>query len=309
MSGSLSGGTRLVFIQSWRFNRRYVNAKSGSLKKNLFRMGPIGLGLLMVLFVAGGATLALRRSGMFAIQAIPLEWRERLDRGKMEVEIARSIEADIGIRFGNIMGKRPWEIDLEQLGNSIRSLDWVSDARLQRVFPDRLVVSISPKRPLAVVVPSGTPTAVSEKVRRQAKSKKRVKTVFESSIRPISYDGEVMPEWTSSVVPDVPFLRGDRFLEDPKLREKAVALIKALPANGILDRSNIAEIFWTEMNKGFSILLLSPRTEIILGETEIEKKLVRVEHVLNYLSTQGKRARVIDSTSVKKVVVRAHHRP
>jgi hypothetical protein len=284
-----------------------MNAKpDNNLKAVIFRIGPIGLGLLMILLVAGGATLALRQSGMFAIQAIPLEWRERLDRGKMEVEIAKTIEADIGVRFGNIMGKRPWEIDLEQLGNSIRSLAWVADARLQRVFPDRLVVSISPKRPLAVVVPI-------------AKSKLRPGASFESSIRPISYDGEVMPEWSSSVVPDVPFLRGDRFLRDPVLRDKAVALIKALPANGILDRSNIAEIFWSSsepngsfngaMTKGFSILLLSPRTEIILGEADIEKKLVRVEHVLNYLSTQGKRARVIDSTSVKKVVVRAHHRP
>lgn len=275
-----------------------------------------------MLFLVGlGGTLALRQSGMFAIQAIPLEWRERLDRGKMEVEIARSLETEIGVRFGNIMGKRPWEIDLEQLGNSIRSLPWIADARLQRVFPDRLVVSISPKRPLAVVVPSGTPKADAQNSRRQAKSKKRLNAIFESTLRPISYDGEVMPGWTSSVVPDVPFLRGNRFLQDPQLREKAVALIKALPANGILDRSNIAEIFWTsrfdagidsvngEMAKGFSILLLSPRTEIILGETDIEKKLVRVEHVLNYLSTQGKRARVIDSTSVKKVVVRAHHRP
>ncbi len=271
----------------------------------------------MLGLVAAGTGLALRQSGMFAIQAIPLEWRQRLDHGKMEVEIARSIEADIGVRFGNIMGKRPWEIDLEQLGNSIRSLAWVEDARLQRVFPDRLVVSIMPKKPLAVVVPSGLPSDASDKVRRQSKTQGRLPATIVSAMRPISYDGEVMPEWTSGVVPDVPFLRGDRFLQDPVLREKAVALIKALPANGILDRSNLAEIFWSssgdhlddEMTKGFSILLLSPRTEIILGETDIEKKLVRVEHVLNYLSTQGKRARVIDSTSVKKVVVRAHHRP
>ena len=50
----------------------------------------------MLGLVAAGTGLALRQSGMFAIQAIPLEWRQRLDHGKMEVEIARSIEADIG---------------------------------------------------------------------------------------------------------------------------------------------------------------------------------------------------------------------
>ena len=66
---------------------------------------------------------------------------------------------------------------------------------------------------------------------------------------------------------------------------------------------------------GFSILLSSPRAEIQLGHLQKEsdgvltRKIVRVGAVLNYLSANGKKARVIDSTSVKKVVVRAQHRP
>ena len=115
-----------------------------------------------------------------------------------------------------------------------------------------------------------------------------------------------MPEWKSNTVPDVPFLRGDAFAQDAALRERAVQLIRALPETGVLSKSNIAEISWSH---GFSLLLLSPRTEIRLGESEIDTKLIRVAHVLNYLSTQGKKAPVIDSTSVKKVVVRAQHRP
>lgn len=236
----------------------------------------------MILLVLAGLMFALTHSRLFAVQAIPMEWRTRLDRGKMEVELARRIEADIGFRLANVLGKRPWEIDLEALGGAIRSLDWIADVRLQRVFPDRLVVSIMPKRPLGVVFSKG------------------------SGLRPITEDGELMKEWTAAVVPDVPFLRGELFLKNPEIRAQAVELIKALPNNGVLDRSNIAEIVW---NNGFSLVLLSPRTEIILGESQIEKKLVRVEHVLNYLSSQGKRARIVDSTSVKKVVVRAQHRP
>ncbi len=238
----------------------------------------------MSLVLLAGVFVALTQSKVFAINAIPLEWSGRLDRGRMELEIGRDIEANIGVRFSNIMGKRPWEVDLEMLGRSIRSLPWISDARIQRVFPDRLIVSIVPKRPLAVIV-SGKSKGV---------------------LLPVSYDGELMPEWKSNTVPDVPFLRGEAFVRDLQLRERAVQLIRALPEEGVLSRSNIAEISWTP---GFSVLLLSPRTEIRLGETDIETKLGRVAHVLNYLSTQGKKAPVIDSTSVKKVVVRAHHRP
>lgn len=237
----------------------------------------------MSCLLGGGLFIALSQSRVFAINAIPLQWDGRLDQGRMEIEIAREIEANIGVRFSNVMGKRPWEIDLEKLGRSIRALPWITEARIQRVFPDRLVVSIVPKRPLAVIVGQKTKTLL-----------------------PISYDGELMPEWKSPIVPDVPFLRGEAFARDLALRERTVELIRALPREGVLARSNIAEISWAP---GFSILLLSPRTEIRLGESEIETKLSRVAHVLNYLSTQGKKAPVIDSTSVKKVVVRAHHRP
>ena len=243
----------------------------------------MAVGLLMVVVLAAGVFLSLRQSNVFAIRAIPLEWNGRLDKGRMELEIGREIEAGIGVRFSNVMGKRPWEIDLDSLGKSIRALPWIGDARIQRVFPDRIIVSIVPKRPLAVVVSGKTRTLL-----------------------PISYDGELMPEWKSNTVPDVPFLRGEAFARDLSLRERAVQLIRALPEEGVLSRSNIAEISWSP---GFSVLLLSPRTEIRLGESDIETKLARVAHVLNYLSTQGKKAPVIDSTSVKKVVVRAHHRP
>lgn len=232
----------------------------------------------------GGVFIALTQSQVFAIRAIPLEWKGRLDRSRMEAEIGRGIEANIGARFANVLGKRPWEIDLDSLGKSIRALPWISDAHIQRVFPDRIIVSITPKRPLAVVVA----------------------TRSQGTLLPISYDGELMPEWKSNSVPDVPFLRGEAFVKDPGLRERAVQLIRALPESGVLSRSNIAEITWAP---GFSILLLSPRTEIRLGEADIETKISRVAHVLNYLSTQGKKAPIIDSTSVKKVVVRAHHRP
>jgi cell division septal protein FtsQ len=49
--------------------------------------------------------------------------------------------------------------------------------------------------------------------------------------------------------------------------------------------------------------------EVLLGSGEIDIKLRRVSHVLNYLSQNSKRAAVIDATSSKKVVVRARQRP
>ena len=259
-------------------------AETGTVVRKISRYTPIFLGLLMLTIAIGGGYLAFRQTKVFAIRAIPLEWTSRLDKGRMETEIAREIEASIGSQFSGVMGKRPWEVDLSALNRAIRELPWITDARVSRVFPDRIVVSIEPKRPLAVIVSSRS----------------------KGTLLPISYTGELMPEWNSKIVPDVPFLRGEAFIKDASLRERAVALVRALPDQGVMARSNIAEISW---GPGFSILLLSPRTEIRLGETDIETKLIRVAQVLNYLSAQGKRAPMIDSTSVKKVVVRAHHGP
>ncbi|MDX9731436.1 MAG: FtsQ-type POTRA domain-containing protein [Bdellovibrionales bacterium] len=269
----------------------------------------------MSLVLAGGIFWALQESRVFAVQAIPLEWRERLDGNRMEVEIAREIEASIGVRFGNVMGKRPWEIDLDALRKSIRDLPWITEAHIQRVFPDRLVVSILPKKPLAVIVSNRMETydVKIQHGKRRGRTVQRERAVAGMLI-PISQAGELMPEWKSQTVPDVPFLRGEGFVNDTGLRARAVELIRALPHDGILARSNLAEISWVDVGSGggtagFSLMLLSPRTEIRLGNSDIDIKLRRVAQVLNYLSSQGKRAPVIDSTSVKKVVVRAQHRP
>jgi hypothetical protein len=230
-----------------------------------------------------------RKNSVFAIRAIPLEWKERLGGTRMETQITQEIEAGIGTRFQDVMGKRPWEVNLEALSFAIRKMPWIADASVSRALPDRLIVSIRPKRPLAVLVDA-------EK----------------AQFRPLSLEGELMPAWESDVVPDVPFLRGARFgaenASGNELRKIAAKLIADLPAKGILARSNIVEIGYSE-EQGFSLLLLSPRTEVRMGHDDLDVKVRRVGHVLNYLSTHGKRAPIIDSTSVKKVVVRAHHRP
>ena len=110
---------------------------------------------VLVAALLAAAGFALTEQGrMFAIRAIPLEWRERLNGGRMEIEIARDIEASIGLQFANVLGKRPWEINLKALGQAINDLPWVEDAQIQRVLPDRLVVSILPRKPLAVIVPT-----------------------------------------------------------------------------------------------------------------------------------------------------------
>lgn len=277
------------------FNRETLKPRSSFLSF-VTRHIPILLGVIMAGALGAGVFVALKDSPMFAIRAIPLEWKSRLDDGRMEVEIARTIEARMGAEFATILGKRPWEVDLGRLTRSIQALPWITEARIQRVFPDRLVVSIVPKRPLAVIIP--------EKVGKKA--------ARAQGLRPVSDTGELMPEWESDVIPDVPFLRGEEFAKEADLRGRAVDLIRALPKEGILARNNIAEISYSRAKSnsaGFSVLLLSPRTEIQLGTSDIETKLGRVAHVLNYLSTQGQRAPVIDSTSVKKVVVRAQHRP
>ena len=220
---------------------------------------------------------------LFGVRTVPVEWKERMGGSRMAMQLTTSIEASIGETLRGIMGEVPWLISLDEVSAQLKENPWIREARVRRQFPDRVTVSITPRRPVAVLV---------EK----------------SGFRPLTDDGKLLPLWTGESVPDLPFLRSELLLKDSEKRFEAIEMLRLLPEQGVLSVSNIAEIEFTR-EQGFSLVMISPRVEVLLGNGEIDTKLRRVGHVLNYLSQNSKRAAVVDATSSKKVVVRARQRP
>ncbi|HRK09278.1 MAG TPA: FtsQ-type POTRA domain-containing protein [Pseudobdellovibrionaceae bacterium] len=225
----------------------------------------------------------IHQKDLFGVRAVPVEWTERMGSSRMATQLTTSVEASIGETLRGIMGEVPWRISLDEISAKLQENPWIREARVRRQFPDRVLVSITPRRPVAVLVER-------------------------NGFRPLAEDGSLLPLWTGESVPDVPFLRSEVLLKDGARRAEAVEMLRELPEQGVLSVSNIAEIEFTR-ESGFSLVLISPRLEVLLGSGEIDTKLRRVSHVLNYLSQNSKRAAVIDATSSKKVVVRARQRP
>lgn len=252
------------------------------------RSGLFAILVLIVLLVAVVLTWEQIQS-QFRVRAIPVEWQERFATSSpFEVTLAGQIENEIGQELASVMGLPPWAIDLNRLTLNLQKVPWVEAVQVARSLPDRLIVSFRPKNPVAIILSSDGRRWV-----------------------PVTDKAQIMPDWTSDVVPSLMLLRGDGFLKNDKQRNLAVQLVKTLTEvnDRIWEKSNLAEISYTDKS-GFQIQLISPRTEVLLGmnvnETEVLKsQLRRTSAVLNYLTTHNRHARIIDSTSVKKIVVRA----
>lgn len=187
-------------------------------------------------------------------------------------------------RLQKLERQKLWEIDIDQVGAWVRADDWVRHVRISRAFPNRLEVSVTARAPVFLLATS------------------------KGKMIPIAADAALVETANANLLPDVPILRGDRFLSDESLRRRAIAFARQLPAEGPLGMSSISEITWTS-EEGFVILLLPSKTEVKLGEEGIPLKLARVEQILEYLNTHQLKGRVIDASFSKKVLVRLRKGP
>jgi len=239
--------------------------------------------------LAGGAALALTEpSGLFLVRSIPVEIVAGADAGEGAF---RADEATVGALRARLQGrvkafekKKIWEIDIEKLGALVRADEWVRQARISRAFPNRLEVAIAPRAPVFLLATS------------------------RNELLPITADASIVAPVEDSLLPDVPVLRGDRFLADAEMRRKAVAFARQFPIEGPLRLSRIAEMSWSQ-NDGFAILLLPSRTEVKFGEDRIGLKIARVEQIIDYLNAHQLKGRVIDASFSKKVLVRLRKGP
>ena len=92
---------------------------------------------------------------------------------------------------------------------------------------------------------------------------------------PISSEGNILPRINEKHLPDVPLLRGRKFLDDADLREDALLLSSQLPVTGPLSRPLLSEIYFSP-KLGFELLLSESGFRVILGQENYELKLKRV---------------------------------
>ncbi len=169
--------------------------------------------ILAFAVVAGGA-------GFFVF-----EWKRFLSRdprfrlaeeddapGRMTVEGNRRVPRAAVLRvFAADRGRSVADIDLERRRQELRRIDWVRDAAVRRVWPDRLLVRIQEREPVAMIqVPAGISGRFGEPLRMQPAL--------------IDADGVILP-MNGPVQGSLPLLLGVRREQDIEERGRRVRLM------------------------------------------------------------------------------------
>jgi cell division protein FtsQ len=229
--------------------------------------------------IAGGLYLGAER-GWGRLASVKVV----MDPNSNQAQLFSRIEPQLAKTLGRFTGQWVWQVPLSRVMREIEGDKRVRSAKITRVFPNRLEISVIPHQPALVWVDEvGTPF-------------------------PVATDATLLPAVPSAEVNDVPVLRGRAFHRDQSLREKALALLNEMPNEGQFSKGRVAEIMYSERD-GFSLILTQGGIEVRVGDGKIGLKASRAERVLNYLQDQQLRGRVIDARFAKKVVVRLRNGP
>lgn len=177
-----------------------------------------------------------------------------------------------------------WKVRLDEIRKTIMEQQWVENAQIKRRLPNQISIELTPKRIVSVV---------------------RNK---DSQFMPLYYDGSLGEAVSATLLPDVPLLIGDDFLNNLVLRQRSVELLASLPIEGHMIQQNIKEIEF-DKSQGFIAELYRPETQVVLGIDQYSTKIKRIENVLAYMEVHDLQGRVIDATFSKKVLVRLRKGP
>lgn len=238
------------------------------------------LRILVLIIVAAavlGSPYLLQREGFFRITEVDVNLRE----GSAPQIWLAGEWAHLRSESQKIRGQDLWGLDLDVVAQKIKEKKWVREVSITRSWPNRLNLSIEPKKMVAL-----------------ARGPKGV-------LLPILDDGSrLKPEQMSAFV-SLPILTGE--IKDELIND-SLRLISLLPESGTLSRDRVSEVGY-QAKEGFWILTMPFATKVRFGFTDFERKVSRVKQVMDYLDSRQIGARVIDADLSKKVVVRLRKTP
>ena len=238
------------------------------MKKVFFILIPI----LLVLLV--GHVLRTEKE-FFIVSRVPVSV---VYEGHQEAMV-RALKPQWTHQFVNLKGRNIWKIRLSQVYDEILRNDWVQDVELHRRLPDQIAATIRLKG-ISVLFVDG-----------------------ENKIFPITRQGQKLSSVSPTLVPVVPVLYNDQIANHPELLNKLVAMLGEVPDSGDLKTENIASVDLKPIT-GLQLNLINSKVTVHLGEKDISTKGLQVLRVTDYLKSQNQKARVIDASFTKKVLVR-----
>ena len=258
-----------------RRNRRKQERKPLEVRKFLHRALRVGVALFSAaLVVVGGFFLVqlLMASDMFRIDAIDVTGNTRLTRE--QIVLLSDIEP----------GVNTFSLDLGMIGHKIEENPWVKQARVQRIFPRQVKITLVERKPVAII-----------------------------NLGYLYYlddHGEIFKVLDSSDQLDFPVVTGFDYeraqqheTEYAQLLKQIVTLIADLKQRKTLNLAQVSEIHRTAEN-GLTMLTMNGGVAIKLGWDHFARKIDRLEQIYAQLQPKLPILDYIDLNVDEKVIVR-----
>lgn len=219
-------------------------------------------------------------SQLFIIEDVPVSIKYEKSHHALVASVQRAFDEKlVGLKGGNI-----WAVDLGQLKKEIQVNPWVKSLKLNRYFPDKIVAVVEISQ-AALLFFDG-----------------------KNNLTPVLQSGAILPTLSATTAPLVPILYNEKVFNNSVQLKKMIKLLTDLPNSGELQKVNRGSVDFDEI-AGLTIQLLAEDIQIHFGHNDIETKALQVLRVIDYLKSQKIKARVIDASFSKKVLVRPRKRP
>lgn len=262
-----------------RVNRRKPQRKPLNLRKIFHQVLRVSVTLFSVVAAIVGGLLAVQMvmsSDQFRVETISVEGNKRLDD---KTVIALS-DIEPGIMT--------FHLDLHLIGRKIEENPWIEQARIQRIFPRQVVISLVEREPVAIV--------------------------NLGYLYYVDAAGEVFKVLGGNDSLDFPVVTGfdgrrlgDGDHQETEKMKQVVALLEALKKREHFNVQRVSEVS-LEPGGGLSVYALEG-VRIRLGQGDYAKKLNRLERIYEHLKPKMAMLDYIDLNVDEKVIVRIEQSP
>lgn len=259
--------------------RAIIKNSEPKAKEHKIKWWSAAFGFALTLIMLWGVYWTLR-GPWFVIKEFEIE----MEPGGGQEVLFQRMRRDLQGRLKHWLGKKAWEISIEDLLASVKEDTRIQRASISRRFPNGISIRLLPRDPVLGLLDQ------------------------RGQVHPVASDASLLPPLAPEEAPDLPYLRGKEFFKKVELRSKAVKFIEQIPSHGMVSAASISEIQFVP-KEGFSLTLVGKGTRVLIGENDFRKKVGRIEQVLYYLNEHQIEGRVIDARFSKKVVVRLRNQP
>ena len=204
----------------------------------------------------------------------------------LQVEVAGcqySSESDVRAAAKPLIGKRIFGVDLDSVQERIAGMPYVMEARVSRIFPSTVRITLVEKQPLALL---------NDRV-----------------MCPVDETGLLMPRLKPGAKLDLPIISGMRVTKrgaNTKLPERALSLLQFMQAlndaNTVLYQQ-ISE-FHVDGKMNLTLFLVREGVPVYLGKEAWSEKCDRLQTVLKQIEMRAERVASIDLRFENQVVTK-----